>query len=235
MFSNWVGCIGSEIRRGCNMTRKCVILSFGFDLSGVLRSYSHFSLKTGDMFVLVIPKPPNPRNESAVKDVEGFISGLKSKGVNIDLEVLSVDASDVESIVKNIGTLINQGGYEYHLEATGGVRSVCVALTILGILFKPKISSFRTINEANGHISQVNLPVSDHDFPRTKMMILSYLKERGSATTKQISEKLGKDISTINRHLSELEKRYLAEKDSSYDAKYSLTYVGEILIMEHGV
>ncbi len=211
------------------MTKNCVILSFGFDLSGVLRSYSHFSLKSGDRFVLVIPKPSNPRNESAVKDVEGFISGLKSKGVDIDLKVLSVNASDVESIVRDIGNLLNKGDYDYHLEATGGVRSVCVALSILGILFKPKISSFRTINEANGHITKVDLPICDHEFPKTKKRIIDYLKREGSTTTKQLSDDLGKDTSTISRHLSELERKYLVKKDSAYDAKYSLTYVGDIL------
>lgn len=211
------------------MTRKCVILSFGFDLSGVLRAYSHFSMRSGDLFLLIIPKPINHRNESAVKDVEGFISGLQSKGVNINMDVLTVDASDVESIVKEIVGHIKNGGYEYHLEATGGVRSVCVALTVLGIIFKSNISSFRTINEANGKIASVDLPDCEHDFPKTKQNIVRFLREKGSATTKQISQYLIKDVSTVNRHLSELEKKHIVVKDSDYDAKYSLTYVGEVL------
>jgi len=209
--------------------KKCVIISFGFDLSGVFRAYSEYSLKRGDLIVLVLPEPVSPRNESAVKDVESFLSGLKSKGVDIDKEVLGVDANDIGSIVEDIGEIIKEQKYQYYLEATGGIRSVCVAFTILGIIFKDKIEFFRTINEANGYITEVSLPTCASDISSTKRKILYLLKKQSGLTTKDLANELDKNVSTISRHLSELEHRFLVKKDSEYDARYNLTYVGKVL------
>lgn len=211
------------------MPKKCVILSFGFDSSIVLTAYSKYDLESGDCIAFIIPNEKNARAESAIKSVESFLSNLKSRGVDIDLKILEVDANSIEKIILKISDFILQNDYVYYLEATGGIRSICVALTISAILLYPKIASFSTINEANGNIINVSLPYFNLVISGAKKEILNLLLNKGNATTKTIATSLHKDISTVSRHLSELEESFIVEKDSKYDADYKLTYVGYIV------
>lgn len=212
------------------MPKKCVMMSFGFDSSVMLRAYSEYDLESEDKVVLVVPMEENARSDSAVKDVESFLSSLRSRGVDIGLDILKVNANDIEESVTRIVDFLGQTDRPCYLEATGGVRSICVALTIVGTLLNTEVSGFRTINEANGQIISVSLPCFDYKISNTKKEILNSLLREGSATTKHLSTNLGRDVSTINRHLSELEKQFLVERDSKYDAEYRLTYIGKVLL-----
>lgn len=208
--------------------KKCVILSFGFDSSVVLRAYSKYNLGGGDSLGLVVSKEENTRREAAIKEVESFLSSLRSRGVDIDLSVLRVEAGNIEAIVTQVADFITQEGYSYYLEATGGLRSVCVALTILGILLKNHISDFHTIDDSNGKIVRVPLPYSGYELSDTKKKILSLIKSLREVKTRDIAKSMDKNISTINRHLGEMEKNLLIERDSRYNAVYRLTYIGEV-------
>lgn len=208
--------------------KKCVILSFGFDSSVVLRAYSKYNLGGGDCLALVVSKEENARRDTAIKEVESFLSSLRSRGVDIEMSVLRVEASSIEAVVTQVADFIAQEGYSYYLEATGGLRSVCAALTILGILLKDRISDFHTIDDSSGKIVRVPLPYSGYELSGTKREILSLIKSKGEVRTRDIARSMNKNISTINRHLTELEKNLLIERDSRYNAVYRLTYIGEV-------
>lgn len=215
--------------------KKCVILSFGFDSSVVLRAYSKYNLGSNDCVVLVVPEEENLRADAAVKDVESFLSSLKSRGVNIDLKILKVDASSIEKTIMAVADFMKENKeYEYSIEATGGLRSVCVALTILGCLFKTSISNFHTINDASGQIIDVPLPKFYIDLPKTKKEIMRLLYMKEEANTKYIASQLNKDISTVSRHLTDLENNFVVKRDTKYGANYRLTYIGEVLIKSDG-
>lgn len=211
--------------------KKCVILSFGFDSSVVLRAYSNYNLGSKDCLVLVVPEEENLRADAAVKDVESFLYSLKSRGVNINLEILKVDASSIEKTIMAVADFMKENeDYTYSIEATGGLRSVCVALTILGCFFKTSISSFHTINDASGQIIEVPLPNFDFDISDTKKEVIRLLYMKEEASAKYIASWLNKDISTVNRHLSDLEKNFVVKRDTRYKANYRLTYIGKLLI-----
>lgn len=203
-------------------------MSFGFDSSIVLTAYAKYNLESGDSIVFVVPSEKNVRSESAIKSVESFLASLKSRGVDIGLIILNVDANNPEKTILKISDFILRNDNIFYIEITGGVRSICVALTIIAILLRPKISSFRTINEASGNIIDIYPPYFNLIISDTKREILNLLLNKDRATTKNIATSICKDISTVNRHLSELEEYFLVEKDSKYDAGYKLTYIGYI-------
>jgi len=211
------------------MNSKCVIISFGFDSSIVLRAYSEYQLSTGDTITLVTYRKENQRTTSAIKDVENFLSSLTSRGLNINLQVLTVEADNIERTVTTISDYIKKRNQDYHLEVSGGPRSICVSLIITGILLKPRIKTASTINEATGHRPGIPLPCLDYRMSHTKKKILQIIEQREKATAKQIANDLGRDTSTITRHLKELETQKLVHRDSNYNSQYTATYIAKAI------
>jgi len=212
--------------------RRCLIVPFGFDASIVLRGCSRFSLGDGDRIVLLVPTGGNPRRDAAIEDVKGFLKSLNSRGITIGYEVLEVDCTDIGGVVMKVAEIMSSGdkGLRYYIDASAGVRSLCVALTIAAILLKPKISGFYTIDESTGRTFEVKLPACTLRLTNTKREILELVYRNRVMKARSIARTLGRDSSTIHRHLVELAEANLLESDASYDASYRLTYTGRLAL-----
>lgn len=209
---------------------KCVILSYGFDSAVVLRAYSFYGLGTGDVAVLVVPQNLDRRSEAAIKEAEAFFSSLRTRGIDIKLHTISVDADQIEEIILKLARYIVANDFEYYIEASGGVRSICIGLFLGAIFLNTRINEFNVINESTGKVFKVPIPNLNIALSDIKKDILKAIKERGELLPKAIAELLNKDISTINRHLGELERKGLVQKNRTYRGTYKLTILGKMLM-----
>ena len=210
---------------------KTVILSFGFDVGIVMRTLSDYSLKSGDGIVLVVPDDDNEKKISSIKEVEKFVSTLGERGLSLTLEIIEVDDQNIEeSVMRICEYMLSHPDNDYHLEASGGVRSICTAVTITAMLMGDFVKSFATLSEAASKKMFVEVPVYDNTLSEAKMNLL-HLLSKEPLVIKEISSRIRKNISTVSRHLEELEKKKLVRKDGEgYGCKYSLTPYGKIVL-----
>ncbi|MDI6718592.1 MAG: CRISPR-associated CARF protein Csa3 [Methanomicrobiales archaeon] len=211
--------------------RKTVIVPFGFDASIVFRGYSRFSLGDGDRLVLLTPKEKNPRKDAAIQDVESFLKSLTSRGIGIACDVIEVDTSDVGGVVTKVAEIVTANrGFQYYLDASAGVRSLCVALTIAAILLKSRITGFFTFDESTSRTLEVKVPACAYRLTNTKKEILKTVQRYREMKAKDLAKAMGKDLSTISRHVTELEEANLIGRETRYDSNYRLTYYGSLIL-----
>jgi len=215
---------------------KIVMLSFGFDIAVVMRTLSDYSLTSGDTIVLVVPDDDSERKRNSIREVEGFLSALVGRGLSLSLDVVEVDDVDVEECVKRIASyMLSHRGAQFHLEASGGVRSICTAMVIAGVLMGDMVRSFATQSEAAPKKVFVHLPVCSVELTSPKLELLRALAGGKSMTLKRLALVVKKDVSTVSRHLEGLERRGLVKREGEgYGCTYGLTPYGEIVHMRHG-
>jgi CRISPR locus-related DNA-binding protein len=209
---------------------KTVILSFGFDVGIVMRTLSDYSLRSGDSIVLVVPDDDSEKKISSIKEVEKFVSTLAERGLSLSLKIMEVDDQNIEeSVMKICEYMLSHPDNEFYLEASGGVRSICTAITITAMLMGNMVKSFATLSEAASKKMFVDVPPYDNTLSDAKMVLLGLLSK--PLTIKEISSRMKKNISTVSRHLEELEKKKLVRKDGEgYGCRYSLTPYGRIAL-----
>lgn len=211
------------------------MLSFGFDTGIVMRTLSDYSLMSGDTIVLVVPDGENERKRSSIEEVRRFLSSLGERGLLLSLDVLEVNDVDVEDCVRRIASyIISHEKSQLHLEATGGVRSICTAMVIAGVLMGDRVESFATQSEAASKKVFAPLPMCGSELTKPKLELIDVLAE-SPMPLKKLASWVKKDVSTVSRHLDELERRGLVKKESDgYMSNYALTPYGDVVHMSVG-
>ena len=210
---------------------KVLIFNLGFDISGVVSAITSMPLKSGDKLVFIIPKKDDERSIRARKDIESFIRLLSTRGLELEYGYLRVNEENIEDILKDLFKLISSTRGEVYIEATGGVRSIIVAMTIAAIILKDKVKEFHTVAETTGN--RVKVPLIPYDIFRLDELDRQILKlafeSGGIVTTPYIEEQLEIPKSTATRRLHKLKEKGLLVQIGKRPATFSLTSIGEFL------
>ncbi|RLE63766.1 MAG: hypothetical protein DRJ38_06795 [Thermoprotei archaeon] len=210
---------------------KVLIFNLGFDISGVVSAITSMPLKSGDKLVFIIPRKDDDRSIRARRDIENFLRLLSTRGLELEYRYLRVNEENIEGILKDLFKLILDSQDEVYLEATGGVRSIVVAMTIAAIVLRDKIKEFHTVAETTGN--RVKVPLMPYDIFRldeVDRQILKLASESGGVvTTPYVEEQLGIPKSTATRRLHKLKEKSLLVQIGKRPATFSLTSIGEFL------
>ncbi|RLE85718.1 MAG: hypothetical protein DRJ39_01165 [Thermoprotei archaeon] len=210
---------------------RVLIFSLGFDISGVVSALTSMPLKSGDELVFVIPRKDNERSIRARGEIENFLRLLSTRGLRLNYRYLMVNEENIEDILKELFNLITNSSGDIYIEATGGVRSIVVAMTIAAIIFRDKIKEFHTIAETTGN--RVKVPLVPYDIFRLDKVDRQILKLAfecgGVITTPYIEEQLEIPKSTATRRLHKLREKGLLIQIAKKPARFSLTSIGEFL------
>ena len=207
---------------------KTIIFSLGFDISGVVSALTTMSLEPGDKLIFVIPSRDTERAQRARRELEGFLKLLAARGLNLSHEYLRVNEENVQEALSSIMSAILSGKGEIYLEATGGLRSIVVALTLAAVVLRDRIASFHTVAESSG--KRVPVPIISPALlnldPVDKEILKLAASAKGEVTAPYLEVELEISKPTATRRLRNLSKKGLLTQIAKKPAKYRLTPIG---------
>jgi len=207
-----------------------VLLSLGFDATAFITALNALSLQTGDRVIFVTPKIQTERAKRTRSEVEALLSTLAARGVKLDYKFLEVDEEDVLAAVASIAAEA-LSSEEVYVEATGGVRSLVVALTLTAVLLQDRVKSLHTFAESTGR--RVKAPILAPgclELSETERKILELADPKGLITLPYTADQLNLTEPTASRRLRELERKHLLQRVSERPATYLVTPLGRLAL-----
>jgi len=213
------------------MSGKRLYVSLGFDVTNILSSLLERGFGNGDELVLLVPKTRSERNVNAIKNVELLLAELGSRGHRIDLRILELDEHNPSKALRDLISDIKESYGDVYLDAVGGLRVICLVMCMAAMLVMKNV---RITSVAENTGRRVEMPRISLSFlaalSGAKLDVLRRLSD-GISMLSELEVVLGKDKSTLSKHLSKLEEMGLVIKESSKPAKYRLTELGELVLM----
>lgn len=212
--------------------KKRLYISLGFDVTNLLSGLLDRGFSNGDSLVLIVPKNRSERNEEAIKRIELLLSELGMRGCRISMDILELDEHSPLEALKVLISHIKEWDGDTYLDAVGGLRVLCVIMTIASILMPKKNVYLTSIAENSGkrvEIPQISLP-SLISLSRAKLDVLKAVK-RGNGNMEGLGKLLNKDKGTVSRHLMSLEEMGLIERIHMKPAEYVISGLGDIILL----
>ncbi len=217
--------------------KKCIFISLGFDTSSVMKAFAEYNLHSGDKFIFVTPHAKHPRKKASKEDIRNLIEALLSRGVKLDYIFLTVnEESPKDMILQIIKVILNHSDCHIYLEASGGIRAICVAMYIAGNVFSDRVKRCSAVLETTGkkiNFPFITLPASLPSALETDLQEVR--STEGEVSLADLAIKMEKDRSTLSRQLNELEDYGLIERKSKKPATYALTLAGKLWFLKRGV
>jgi CRISPR locus-related DNA-binding protein len=208
---------------------KRIYINFGFDISGVVSSISSLGIDSNDEVIIIVPMTKNERSEHARAQLKDFFNTLIQKGIDFKYRYLEVNETDITNTIKNIINDTKNWNNDIYFEATGGVRSIIVAMVIAATILGNKVKSLYTIAETKGkrvkaYIPPLFPPIIDHKDQKI-------LKHIGNKTVllEDITKELKIPKSTLSRRLRKLQKMGIVERIGLKPASFKTTLLCELL------
>ncbi len=207
---------------------KTIIFSLGFDISGIISALTTMPLETGDKLVFIIPSRDTERSIRARQEIENFLNILAIRGMKLNHTYLRVNEEDIQEMLRDIMKVILDSEGEVYIEATGGLRSIIVALTLAAVILRKKIAAFHTIAESSGKRISISLiDPNPLDLDKIDVEILKLAASlKGEITTPYVEVMLNLTKPTATRRLHKLLEKGLLVSIARKPAKYKLTPLG---------
>uniref|UniRef100_A0A7J3TJ28 CRISPR locus-related DNA-binding protein n=1 Tax=Geoglobus ahangari TaxID=113653 RepID=A0A7J3TJ28_9EURY len=207
-----------------------LIITFGFDEKFCYRAIMRNRIKDGDRIILLTAGVVE-KVKRAYELVRNFISTTYK---NVEVELVELNPRDFVFGVEKVATLIkNLENYEIVVNLSGGMRilslMVYAALTLIDKDAKVEI-------ELEDFSGVVELPKEIFTLPKVlsklsseKIELIRIAKEKWEVSAMKLAEALGKDVTTIRRHIYELERLKLVEIVSRKPLKVRLREIGGLV------
>lgn len=211
--------LGICIVRGYNMSettsRKCIYMTLGFDTSAFMTSLTKVHANNGDKYVFIVPKTESEKGIATKNSIKSIIHMLRSRGLSIQLEFLSITENDAYQGVLDLLRHIADNDFEKIIFCVvGGLRSI-ITISLLAIAYaKRKITKVFTIAENTG--SWIDVPIIiEPELPNYKDA-LALFKNGKELKIENVANLLKRDMSNASRALTTLERQGFLKKIKDY-------------------
>ena len=212
------------------------VITLGFEEKFAVRMITRHGLDEGDKLLLVTG-PPTRQAERAIKFLRDFAS--KYYGGRVSVEVVETHPqwgfdSLVAEVYKAVATRLGEGRVVFNL--SGGMRCICLAALVAAQLLS--LSGAQISVELETEDSELLLEVPHYvlALPRVvaeltpeKAALLSRIAAHRTTISK-LAEKVGKDVSTVARHLRVLQRLGLVKVSGARPRIYEITPIAKILL-----
>jgi len=215
--------------------KKCIIMSLGYDTSALMSTLAEYRVESDDKFVFVIPSTSSSRQQVTIGEIEKTLRVLESKGLRLEFQFLEIDEHHLEEAVLSIASKIVENlTREIYVEASGGLRGICIALYIAAAYFSELVIGFHTIAETTG--KRVNVPIStlSTDLKGVyRTLITLVVDSRENCTVEYLVTQTSKDRTTLCRQLEKLLRlNLLSRKRIEKRWVYVATLSGKLVAMK---
>lgn len=194
---------------------RALICTLGFDTDPVVRRIVGSRLEEGGVLLLLTAKPLRPETESAINDIKGLVSA--AYGSSVKVEVKAINLHSFHEAVSEVRKELERFKHDdIVLNLSGGMRALVLS-TYTAYLISG-LDKAKLVIDLEGRQGTVELPcmasllTTPPQLTEEKLKILALLKE--PKTPHELSELLDKDLTTIYRHLRDLEDLKLIEREN---------------------
>jgi len=186
---------------------KTLFVTLGFDEKFTIRALMRHKLEKNDTLVILTAKPIVDRVEKALSSIKNFIASY-SQGIKV--EVVEVPVTEVIKAVATIKEVLEKyRNCNLVLNVSGGMRALvvetCIAAALSSVDFKLELETEDSSAYLEFPTELFRLYKIYYSMTQIKREILKVIMDRSKPiTVKEFSDILGKDPSTLRRHLSKL-------------------------------
>ena len=192
------------------------VITLGFEEKFAIRMITRHGLDKGDRLLLVTG-PRTPQSERAVSFLSDFAKRYYGGDVAVELEEVRVTGF-IELVHRLYGLVAARAreGERVVFNLSGGMRTLCLAAFTAALLLSARLPVEVEL-ETEDSSALVEVPRAVLELPRTlsstgreRVEVLAALS-RGPRPARELAEELGRDETTVRRHLQELVESGLAE------------------------
>ncbi|MEM0226599.1 MAG: CRISPR-associated CARF protein Csa3 [Thermofilaceae archaeon] len=214
------------------------VVTIGFEEKFAVRMITRHGLDRGDR-ILLATGPPAPQSDRVIGFLTDFVT--RYYGSDVGVKVLHLNpAEGFESMVQSIVQAVRAAageGERVVFNLSGGMRSICIAALLAAQLLASSGASVEAELETEDSSTLLSVPTPLLQLPRVareltpeKIEILQALSKR-EATVKKLSQQLGRDESTLARHIRALASLNLLQPQTPRPTAYKATQLA-LLIAE---
>ncbi len=216
--------------------KTALISTLGFDEKFCYRAILRHGIKEGDVVVLFTAEMV----DRVVKAYEWIQRLLKtSYGDGVKVEIVQLDIADVvgsvKKVIEKIKEISEDGEVEVIVNLSGGMRALIVIVLLACILNQPRRLKIEMEREDFSGI--IELPTAllklIKSSPREdKLQVLEAVRS-GMRDVRSISRTVGRDESTVRRHLSALEEMGLVVVEKRKPLIVKATKLADVITETH--
>ncbi len=214
------------------------VSTFGFTERAVLAPVMRHGIDVGDKIILLIPREfKDERVDNAIQMVKTYMSKFLGE---IEVMKKEIPVEDFVTAVSEISAIIEEHvkkGEKVLVNISGGMRILVLETFVAATIIMNKLKYAQIefarmdIEYGLGYAEIPRVPISLPKLTKGKRLVLSNIPKDGEITIKELVKKLGKNASTISRHLIELRQYGLVEGRRKGRILYvKLTPLGKILV-----
>ncbi len=207
-----------------------LIATLGFDERFCYRAILRHKIKEGDKIILFTAEIVD-KVEKAYEWIRKLIH--TSYGDSVDVELIQLDIKDLEGSIKKVLEKIGElEGFRTIVNLSGGMRALIIIVLLACVMASPRSLKIEVEKEDLSGVVEVPcelLNLIKLRLGEDRLEILKSIKE-GIGDVKSISKRLGKDKSTVRRHLSALESMGLIEAKKRKPLLVKVTKLAELLL-----
>ena len=220
------------------MHKTLFVLTLGFEEKYAVRMITRHGLDKGDR-LLIITGPRVEKSEKAISYLKEFVNRYYPQEVGI--EAIEVNVKDWLEATKTIKVTIVEQAKEFDrviVNMSGGMRALVLATFCAIILAEKELrdKKLRVELELEDGSAIVEVP---HELFKAMRAIIQLSPEKfeilqrltiSEMTVSELARELGRDVSTIRRHILDLEKAELVKISKGRPYKVKVTREAELLL-----
>jgi len=211
--------------------RKAFILTLGFDERFCYRAILRHGIADGDKIVLI-----TAGIVEKVRKAYEWIRTFVERSYDVEVRLVEVDVRDLLKAIREVMDLLDEfEDYSLVINLSGGMRASAVTV-LFALLMKPKrnVKLEMELEDLSGVVeipsSLIRMCEIKENLTEERKRVLRSIAE-GNKDTRSLAKALGKDVSTIRRHISALEELGLVRPMRRKPLEVTITELAK-LIME---
>lgn len=212
------------------------VITLGFEEKFAVRMITRRGLDEGDR-LLALTGPRTEQAGRAITFLVEFAARYYGSRVAVEVEELN-PALGFEELVRRVYEAVSSRaglGERVVFNLSGGMRALCLASLLAAQLLAASGVSVEVELETEDSSALLsvprpllNLPSAALELTAEKLKILGALAE-GPATARELAEKLGRDFTTVSKHLRALEKLELLRAEGGRPKRYSANSLAQLI------
>ena len=210
--------------------KTALILTLGFDEKFCYRAILRHGIKEGDKIILI-----TAGLVEKVKKAYEWIKAFVERSYDVEVRLIQIDVKDFTKAIREVMHILDEfKGYNLIVNLSGGMRALAVIM-LLALMIKPirnvkleiELEDFSGLIEIPQHLLRIH--EIKQNLTDEKIEILKLIAQ-GLKDVKSLSKALKKDVSTIRRHISNLEELGLVEVEKRKPLKVKTTELANLML-----
>ena len=210
--------------------RTALILTLGFDEKFCYRAILRHGIKEGDKIILI-----TAGLVEKVRKAYEWIKAFVERSYDVEVRLIRIDVKNFTKAIREVMHILDEfKGYNLIVNLSCGMRALAVIM-LLALMIKPirnvkleiELEDFSGLIEIPQHLLRIH--EIRQNLTDEKIEILKLIAQ-GLKDVKSLSKALKKDVSTIRRHISNLEELGLVEVEKRKPLKVKTTELANLIL-----